>query len=119
MPTIQRLEEAQLRDLVGSHYGLEGEWKALPSYQDQNFRLDAGASTYVVKITRQSDHAAGFQLENAVMRHCGELRLCPDVVPSLRGSSKQAAPEAVGGTPRVTSSRLRSHEIGENAVRIS
>jgi 4-aminobutyrate aminotransferase-like enzyme/Ser/Thr protein kinase RdoA (MazF antagonist) len=90
LPTIEHLEEAQVRDLVVSYYGLEGEWKALPSYVDQNFRLRAGASTYVVKVTRQSDHAAGLELEHAVMRRCGELRLCPDLVPSLRGEEMVA-----------------------------
>ncbi len=42
-------------ELAREHFGLDGTAVELPSYLDQNFRLDVGVTSYVVKIAHAAE----------------------------------------------------------------
>jgi 4-aminobutyrate aminotransferase-like enzyme/Ser/Thr protein kinase RdoA (MazF antagonist) len=61
--------EAILRD----HYGLTGRIDELGSQQDRNFRIDTGATRYVLKICHAAYRTVELEAQNAAMKHLGAL----------------------------------------------
>ncbi|GEO86908.1 MULTISPECIES: aminotransferase [Alphaproteobacteria] len=65
-PTVS---EEQARDILKTHYGLEGTIKELGSQQDRNFRIDTREARYVLKISREEYATIELAAQNAAMRH--------------------------------------------------
>ena len=93
------LTPAELQTLVHSVYGLSGAVKPLVSERDQNARIEAGDSRYVLKIANAGEDPAQIDLQNAAMAHLAQAGFtgAPQIVPTLSGDDT-AAVEA-GGRP--------------------
>ncbi|HLH65004.1 MAG TPA: aminotransferase [Solirubrobacteraceae bacterium] len=63
------LSAADAAELLAGHWGIEGELTDLGSYEDQNFRVDAGEESYVLKIAGRDVSRAWLERENAAIRH--------------------------------------------------
>ena len=55
--------------LLAERWGLEGALTDLGSYEDQNFRVDAGSERYVLKIAGRDVSCAWLERENDAVRH--------------------------------------------------
>jgi hydroxylysine kinase len=81
------VEEA--RDLVRRHWALEPlSVAALASERDQNFRVDAAAGRFVLKIANRAEPCGVTRLQNAALRHVAATDptvAVPRVVPTRHG----------------------------------
>lgn len=96
------LKQAELQALVDRVYGLTGVARPLVSERDQNARIDAGDSRYVLKIANAGENPAQIELQNAAMAHLAHAGFAgaPRVVPTLSGSDTETI-EAGGQTCRM------------------
>ena len=96
------LTPAELQTLVHSVYGLSGAVKPLVSERDQNARIEAGDTSYVLKIANAGEDPAQIDLQNAAMAHLAQAGFtgAPQIVPTLSGDDT-AAVEAGGQTCRM------------------
>jgi 4-aminobutyrate aminotransferase-like enzyme/Ser/Thr protein kinase RdoA (MazF antagonist) len=85
--------------LARQYFGLEGEVSDLPSYIDQNFRLQGTQSSYVLKFAHAAEQHANLDLENQLMRRLAEFSTqcrCPQVLESVDGESIVEVPDGIG-----------------------
>ncbi len=69
-PGIPTFSRDRARELVRELYGLEVEVQRLPSYVDQNFRLERTAGRrLVLKIANAAESRGGLDFQNRVMEH--------------------------------------------------
>lgn len=75
--------------LLAAHYGLSGPVTELGSQQDRNFRIDAAAGRFVLKICRADYATIELEAQNAALRHVAAKAAAPrvpKVMPSKDGS---------------------------------
>lgn len=81
---------AEVLDRLRLDYGLSAELSPLVSERDQNFRVDAGGQSYVLKISNLAEDRAFLKLQTAVLTHlqlADPTLAVPRVVPALDGSA--------------------------------
>lgn len=82
-------------ELAEQHFGLAGTVTGLPSYIDQNFRLQGVDSDFVIKFGHAAELRANLDLENRLMQRMsdsvasgsGARTLCPQVLEAVGGDS--------------------------------
>ena len=76
-------------DLLKHHYGIEGRLTPLPSYGDQNFKVEPEVGEAVIlKISGTGETEAKLDLQNSVLIRLAEREpelLAPKIVPSTSG----------------------------------
>lgn len=91
-------EEAE--SFLQTFYGFSGTLSVLPSYSDQNFRVDCGDARYVLKIASAAEpfDVLDFQQKAIlhVREHAPELTL-PEVIPAQTGEYLSRVPAKHGG----------------------
>lgn len=103
--------ETDVLDRLRRDYGLSAVLTPLVSERDQNFRVDAGGCSHVLKISNQCEDPALLDLQNAVLAHlqrADPTLAVPRVLPALDGSALLSWPGANG----VHSVRLLSYLPG-------
>lgn len=78
-----RIDEAQARALLQTHYGIDATLQALGSQQDLNFRVDSQQGTYVLKICHGSYGQLELQAQHAALAHLREQGM---PVPAVRST---------------------------------
>ena len=59
-----------VRDVARRCYGIEGEYRTLPSERDQNFRIDTSdGARYILKIANRSESADVIDFQLGALRH--------------------------------------------------
>ena len=72
--TTPRLSPAEAASLLHGQFGLTGELIPLPSERDQNFRVQAAAGCFVLKIAKSDEQREILELQNAAIAHLrGEI----------------------------------------------
>jgi len=81
---------------VQAHWGLVGQWSALTSERDQNYRLTTADGSYVVKIANAAEPHAMTRFQNRALRHVagrdGALPV-PRVCAARQGADDVLLPE--------------------------
>lgn len=79
----------QAEHLLLQHWQLEGKVSTLASYADRNFKIQAEAGNFVLKIANPNWSYSDLDLENAALLHleksCAGLTL-PKLIPALNGN---------------------------------
>jgi len=77
-----------ITQLAATHYGLQGDLKALPGYVDLNYRLTTPEGKYIIKITSSDTDLARLQMQNEVLlhvrKHVPDVRT-QDVLANIKG----------------------------------
>jgi hypothetical protein len=69
-----RLSPAEAASLLHEQFGLTGELVSLPSERDQNFRVQAAAARFVLKIAKSDEPREVLEFQNASINHLrGEI----------------------------------------------
>jgi len=72
--TTPRLSPAEAASLLHEQFGLTGDLVPLPSERDQNFRVQAAAGWFVLKIAKSDELREVLELQNAAIAHLrGEI----------------------------------------------
>jgi hydroxylysine kinase len=71
------ISEAEAQRIARIHYGLEGQAKRLTGEKDENFRLDAGSSRYVLKVAHVVEPSTVLELICEAMSHV--RRVAPEL----------------------------------------
>ncbi|WP_412062070.1 aminotransferase class III-fold pyridoxal phosphate-dependent enzyme [Rubrivirga sp. IMCC45206] len=79
-----RFSLADAATLVREHWGLDGAPAALPSYADQNVRLDTPDGRFVLKLASAAEEEGTLAAQTAAMRHLSTCGLPVPVVVSAR-----------------------------------
>ena len=98
--TNSPIDAERARDLAREHFGLDGVVSQLPSYIDQNFRLQTSAGDYVLKFAHQGEDRANIDLENQLMACFADSPAgcsCPRVLESATGDSIVKVTDGAGG----------------------
>ncbi len=83
-----RFSLAEAAALARDLWGIDGTPSELPSYADQNVRLDTEAGRYVLKLASAAEDEATLAAQTAAMRHLSERGLpVPAVVPARAGAA--------------------------------
>ncbi len=85
--------EAEARTLVSEYYGMEGQFKPLPSYSDQNFRVSSAQGTFVFKIANALEPESVLDFQQKALQHVRQhsaLKL-PRVIAATDGSTLNQA----------------------------
>lgn len=94
------IEEAS--NLLETIYGMSGTVTALPSYSDQNFRVDRGKSRFVLKIANATEPREVLDFQQQALLHvqdrAPELRL-PAVIQAKDGATLHETP--AGNSPTI------------------
>jgi 4-aminobutyrate aminotransferase-like enzyme/Ser/Thr protein kinase RdoA (MazF antagonist) len=94
--------EQAARALIAEHYAAVGELAdvaSLPSYIDRNFRIDAAAGRYVLKIASAQTSRSEMEFECAAMEALAEAELelaTPKLVASAHGRTLVEVVDSVG-----------------------
>lgn len=99
-----RLSREEAREVASRLFGIEAEVSSLPSYDDQNFRIDhtdgSGISRrHVLKISNGGEDQEALDLQNRVMEHLARADLpyaTSQVRPTLEGQLTSAWTTATG-----------------------
>jgi hypothetical protein len=67
--TTPRLSPAEAANLLQGQFGLAGDLVPLPSERDQNFRVQAAAARFVLKIAKSDERREVLELQNAAIAH--------------------------------------------------
>jgi Ser/Thr protein kinase RdoA (MazF antagonist) len=70
--TTPRLSPAEAASLLDAQFDLAGELIPLPSERDQNFRVQAPAGWFVLKIAKSDERPEVLELQNAAIAHLRE-----------------------------------------------
>lgn len=91
-PGFTITEAATLLDTL---YGMAGAVSELPSYSDQNFRVDLGDTQFVLKIANTAEPREVLDFQQQALLHvrtkAPELRL-PEVIPAKDGNTLHTTP---------------------------
>ena len=71
-------------------YGMAGALHPLASERDQNARLDTTTGRFVLKLINAGEDAALIGLQDATLRHLGQVAGIPRLVPTLGGADHGA-----------------------------
>lgn len=83
-----RFSLAEAAALARDLWGIDGTPSELPSYADQNVRLDTEAGRYVLKLASAAEDEATLAAQTAAMRHLSKRGLpVPTVVPARAGAA--------------------------------
>jgi Ser/Thr protein kinase RdoA (MazF antagonist) len=85
--------------LAERHWRIRGELQVLPSYADQNFRIDGSDGDYVLKVAHPSWSRPDLDLENQAMLTLAAREpglQWPRVIPSVEGEHLLALPMGDG-----------------------
>jgi len=92
--------DAEARELLRAHFGVEGELSPLPSERDQNFRVvTAGGQALTFKIMNAAEPLLAIEFQTALLRHlenCDPDLAVPRVVPSAGGQDYVLTDGAAG-----------------------
>jgi 4-aminobutyrate aminotransferase-like enzyme/Ser/Thr protein kinase RdoA (MazF antagonist) len=84
--------------LARSLFGVEGRARPMGSNQETNLRIDAGDTSYVLKVANPAFGPDVLDLQNAAMRHLAAAGLrVPDPVPASQGPDVVVTD--IGGSP--------------------
>jgi len=86
-------------DAVADQFGLTGEYAALVSERDQNFRLTTANNVrYLVKVTSAAEPAAATDFQIAALRHLEKSGICgvPRIVQATSGADRGVIPASDG-----------------------
>ena len=109
---VPRLRDADALAIARAHYDLGGRLTPLPSYADQNFRIDADdGERYVLRIANAGSVATNLEAQLAALDHLACKRIAaavPSPIPartgdlliSVSGAGWLAAPRAPASLPR-------------------
>ena len=67
--TTPRLSPAEAASLLQGEFGLTGDLHPLPSERDQNFRVQAAAGRFVLKIAKSDERREVLEFQNAAIAH--------------------------------------------------
>ena len=70
--TTPRLSSAEAASLLDGQFDLTGDVTPLPSERDQNFRVQAAAGCFVLKIAKSDERREVLELQNAAIGHLRE-----------------------------------------------
>jgi Ser/Thr protein kinase RdoA (MazF antagonist) len=70
--TTPRLSSAEAASLLDGQFGLAGDLTPLPSERDQNYRVEAAAGRFVLKIAKSDERREVLELQNAAIAHLRE-----------------------------------------------
>jgi Ser/Thr protein kinase RdoA (MazF antagonist) len=97
--TTPRLSPAEAASLLQAEFGLAGELTPLPSERDQNFRVQAAADRFVLKIAKSDEPREVLELQNAAIAHLRggiEELDWPLLRMTVRGTEIAQTPDALG-----------------------
>ena len=97
--TTPRLSPAEAASLLHGQFGLAGDLIPLPSERDQNFRVQAAAGRFVLKIAKSDERREVLELQNAAIAHLhGEIEELdwPVLRRTLRGAEIAQTHDARG-----------------------
>ena len=100
-----RFTNEEAKDLSRRLYGIQGEYRQLPSERDQNFhiRTESGKE-YVLKIANQNEKRETLDVQNKAMMHVHhhkerfgpDMGVCPEIVQSRDGHIIEVAHSSDG-----------------------
>ncbi|MEI2685578.1 MAG: aminotransferase, partial [Cypionkella sp.] len=82
------LTAAEIETLAEDLFGMKGKARLLNSERDQNARIDADGTSYVLKIANAGEDPAQIALQNATLQHLALQGTSgvPHVIQALDGS---------------------------------
>jgi len=85
--------------LAREHYGVSGEWLALPSERDQHWRLRTGQGDFVLKLSSAAERRDVLECQHAALDWIAARDpslTCPRVLPTRSGALVQRVESASG-----------------------